>query len=77
MIWWKYYFWITTLVVPSVAGIFTTVWFCWGGLRDVIQLFRDLEARVDNPLDDGRVSGQVSVADLAALEKVEEKEEKK
>ena len=77
VIWWKYYFWITTLVIPSLAGIVTTVWFCWGGLRDAIRLFRDLEARVDNPLDDGRVSGQVSVADLAALEKVEEKEEKK
>lgn len=73
--WWSYYFYITTLLIPAIAGAITTVWFFWGGTRDTIQLFRDLEARIDNPLDDGRVAGQVSLVDQAAIEQVEEKEE--
>lgn len=71
--WWGYYFYITTLVIPGCAGIITTVWFVWGGTKDIIQLFRDLEKRVDNPLDDGRVVGQVSLADKNALEEIDRK----
>ena len=53
-------------------GVVSTVWFFWGGTKDTIQLFRDLEARIDNPLDDGRVSGQVSLVDQEAMEHLEE-----
>ena len=60
---WSMYFYITILLIPAISGIITTVWFTWGGVRDTLQLFRDLKARVDNPLDDGRVDGQVSLAD--------------
>ena len=70
--WWSYYFYITTLLIPAIAGVITTVWFFWGGTKDTIQLFRDLEARIDNPLDDGRVSGQVSLVDQEAMEHLEE-----
>lgn len=69
--WWGYYFYITSLLVPALIGIVTTVWFMWGGVKDSRQLFRDLKARVDNPLDDGRVCGQVSAADEAAMEAAE------
>ena len=37
----------------------------------MLQLFRDLKARVDNPLDDGRVDGQVSLADRFPRKNVE------
>ncbi len=70
--WWSYYFYITTLLIPAIAGVITTVWFFWGGTKDTIQLFRDLEARIDNPLDDGRVSGQISLVDQAAMAQAEE-----
>ncbi len=69
--WWKYYFLITTLLVPCVAGVFTTVWFFWGGLRDALRLFRDLKTRIDNPLDDGRVSGNVALAEQATMAEIE------
>ena len=72
--WWSYYFYITTLLIPAIAGADNTVWFFWGGTKDTIQLFRDLEARIDNPLDDGRVSGQISLVDQAAMEQAEEAE---
>ena len=70
---WSIYFYITILLVPAVSGIITTVWFTWGGVRDTLQLFRDLKARVDNPLDDGRVAGQVSLADRFVLDKAAER----
>lgn len=68
---WSIYFYVTILLVPAVSGIITTVWFTWGGIRDTLRLFRDLKARVDNPLDDGRVTGQVSLADQFNLKNLE------
>ncbi len=61
--WWDEYFFISLLLEPSLIGIITTVWFFIGGLIDLRQLFRDLAARKENPLDDGRVENGVSVAD--------------
>ncbi len=60
---WSKYFYITQLVVPAIVGVVSTVWFLWGGIIDTKQLFKDLAARVDNPLDDGRVRGHVSLMD--------------
>ena len=65
--WWGDYFYITIIVIPSIAGIITTVWFMTGGIIHLRQLFRDLAKRVDNPLDNGQVEGHVSLADKAGL----------
>jgi Na+/proline symporter len=62
--WWASYYFIIYLIITPVIGIITTVWFTWGGIRDIRQLFKDLAKRVDNPLDDGRVEGHVSLADI-------------
>jgi Na+/proline symporter len=66
--WWSIYFFVVYILVAMVIGCITTVWFMIGGIIDARRLFRDLEARVDNPLDDGRVIGHVSLADKAAFE---------
>ncbi len=66
--WWSTYFFINSIVVTAVLGIVTTVWFLWGGIIDTKRLFKDLALRKDNPLDDGRVEGHVSLADKAAFE---------
>ena len=58
-------------------GGISTVWFMIGGLIHMKQLFRDLEARVANPLDDGRVEGHVSIADKARFDEIEHQEKAK
>ena len=46
--------------VPMVLGMVCTVWFVWGGLRDLVRLFRDLGARVRDASDNGFVARQPS-----------------
>ena len=75
MAWWGHYFLIASLVVPGIAASITTVWFMIGGVIDLRRLFRDLKGRVANPLDDGRVEGNMSLADKDALEAAESPKE--
>ena len=74
--WWGVYFFIGTFCVSCVIGIVSTFWFGICSTRDLIRLFRDLEARERaggglNALDDGRVEGHVSLADAAEVARVE------
>ncbi len=71
--WWGEYFFVTLLGVPTVLAAVTTVWFGIGGMVDLVHLFHDLKLRVINPLDDGRVENNMSLADKAQLEAVEKK----
>ena len=68
---WSWYFLITTLLVPGAMAAVTAVWFGIGGVKDLIQMFRDLESRTINVLDDGRVEGNMSLADKAQLEAID------
>ena len=62
---WSNYFFVITLAVPFVLGLGTTVWFTIGSILDIRRLFRDLETRTRNALDNGMVDGHVSLADKA------------
>ena len=53
--WWGTYYYITSLIVPIIVGCVSTVWFMWGGIRDGIRLFKDLDARVADASDNGFV----------------------
>ena len=74
---WSWYFAITMLIVPGVIAIFTTIWFGIGGTRDLIRMFHDLEGRIANPLDDGRVEGEMSLYEKEQFEKITAREEGK
>ncbi len=66
--WWSRYFMVVNFAVPLAIAAVTTVWFSIGGVRDLFRLFRDLENRKHvNTLDDGRVEGNVSLADKAEV----------
>ena len=70
--WWSRYFVVRYFVVPCAVACVTTVWFGVGGAVGLRRLFRDLRAREKTDvLDDGRVEGNVSLADKAAFEKAD------
>ena len=54
--WWGKYYYVTSLIIPMIIGCVSTVWFFWGGIRDGIRLFRDLDARVRDAHDNGFVA---------------------
>ena len=53
---WSIYYYLTTLAIPFVVALISTVWFMWGGINDLRHLFIDLEARKRDFSDDGRVN---------------------
>jgi Na+/proline symporter len=75
--WWSPYFVIRYFIVPCIVSFITIFWFGIGGILGLRQLFRDLAARTSvNDLDDGRVEGNVSLADKAAFEAADEKDKR-
>lgn len=70
--WWGSYFLVVYLVIPGIMAAISTFWFGIGGFVDLFRLFRDLEARVANHLDNGQVDGHVSLADKARFDLIEE-----
>ena len=68
---WSWYFLITILIVPGAMAAVTAIWFGIGGIIDLRQMFIDLEKRTINVLDDGRVEGNMSLADKAQLEAID------
>jgi hypothetical protein len=65
--WWSVYFFVVNIVMAAIVAVISTVWFMAGGIIDMRRLFKDLAKRVDNPLDDGRVEGHVSLVDKEIL----------
>ncbi|MDD2706865.1 MAG: hypothetical protein PHV34_02555 [Verrucomicrobiae bacterium] len=54
---WATYFRCELILIPVFVAAVTTVWFVWGGIRDLIRLFRSLKTVKRNKLDDGMVVG--------------------
>ncbi len=52
---WGRYFFYVILVIPACIGCVSTVWFLWGGCRDIMRLFKDLEKRKNDPDDNGQL----------------------
>ena len=53
--WWSVRYVFTIGILPVLTGIISTVWFLWGGIRDMKQLFVDLDNRKDDANDNGQV----------------------
>lgn len=54
--WWSRYFLIINVIIPTIIGIITTIWFTVGGTMDLIRLFKDLAVKEQDDSDDGRVT---------------------
>ena len=70
--WWSAYFFLKNLVVAAIVGVISTVWFGICGMRDLFRLFRELDKKESDDLDDGRVIGHVSAEDLAEVAAAEQ-----
>ena len=74
---WSMFFFIRQLLVAGALGIVTAFWFGICGTRDLLQLFRDLETKEVNELDNGSVVGHVSAMDLARSQAAENRSQTK
>ena len=71
--WWGYYYLIRSLSIPFVVAVISTVWFFIGGLIDLRRMFRDLKNRQVDDLDNGVVSGHVSLSDKKRFDEIDKK----
>lgn len=53
---WSEYWHLYAILIPVFVGVVTTIWFTWGGSRDLFRLFRDLPNVKRSALDDGSVA---------------------
>ncbi|MBR2433894.1 MAG: sodium:panthothenate symporter, partial [Lentisphaeria bacterium] len=53
--WWSIRYFITVIILQIITSVCSTVWFLIGGVRDMRQLFIDLENRVADDKDNGQV----------------------
>lgn len=65
---WVWWFFIQNIIVGSIIGIVSTVWFSIGGTIDLYRMFKRLHTEKTNVLDDGRVIGHMNADDLVAFE---------
>ena len=76
MKWWGNYYLIRCMMIPMVVAVISTIWFFIGGVIDLRRMFRDLKNRQVDELDNGMVSGHVSLSDKKRFEELEKKDKK-
>ena len=59
--------------IPFVVAVISTVWFFIGGLIDLRRMFRDLKNGKVDDLDNGVVSGHVSLNDKKRFDEIDKK----
>ncbi len=63
---WMAFWRVTAIWLPFIIAIVMVVWFTWGGLRDIKQLFARLRTTQRDALDDGTVVGHENLDDAVA-----------
>lgn len=64
--WWSTYWRVQSIYIPFILAIPTTVWFLWGGIRDMKRLFQDLKSVARHEHDDGTVCGHRNLDEVEA-----------
>lgn len=75
-VWWAWYFFYNGIVFTLLMGVVSTIWFSYGGIKDLKMLFKRLSEKKDDSLDDGRVEGHVSASDVVHMTQVEQSQAK-
>ena len=57
--WWQRYWFWAGVILPIVLGTFTSIWFTWGGVRDLRRLFARLRVMHADASDDGTVPARL------------------
>lgn len=68
--WWGYYTFYYGIPLNLIIGLVTTIWFTWGGLIDLRQLFRDLKTIERNEFDTGMVLGHQNLDEIMKGDKI-------
>ena len=53
--WWAAYWHYYAIIIPLCISIITTIWFLWGGITDLHELYIDLKTYKSDAADDGTV----------------------
>jgi SSS family solute:Na+ symporter len=64
LLWWSTYWRVHSIYIPFVLAIPTTIWFLWGGIRDMKLLFVDLRSVARREHDDGTVVGHRNLDEI-------------
>ncbi len=64
-LWWSAFWHIAGVGIPAIMALVAAIWFTWGGIRDMCDLFRRLRAQTVNKLDDGSVVGHRNLDEMA------------
>jgi SSS family solute:Na+ symporter len=70
---WSRFWKIAGIGIPACIALVTAVWFTWGGLRNLRDLFARLRVQKINHLDDGTVVGHRNLDEAAPSETASEK----
>ena len=73
---WASYYHVTGFTFPIFWAVVVGIWFTWGGLRDMRDLFRRLRGEHLNALDDGTVVNNQNLDEMVVEEKLHEAEDK-
>jgi SSS family solute:Na+ symporter len=63
---WNQFWYVVAIIMPVIWAVAGTIWFTWGGLRDMVELFRKLKTTSRNSLDNGMVVGHQNLDEKAA-----------
>jgi SSS family solute:Na+ symporter len=66
---WSLFWHIAAVGLPVLIAVVTGIWFTWGGLKDIRDLFRRLHQEKINHLDDGTVVGHQNLDDVSRQQK--------
>lgn len=68
---WVSFWHVAGIGIPVLLTLITSLWFTWGGSRDIRDLFRRLREQKINHLDDGTVIGHQNLDEAAVSKKTE------